>query len=78
MTMAYERHLYRFFLTTTDQASMQPGGGTGGRVARSRGTILDYVCGIDRLPLQRLPPGVFFGYFLVRTQESNTYCILSV
>ena len=33
---------------------------------------LVYCCSIDRLRINALPPADFFGYFLVRRQESNT------
>ena len=70
-----EARMERFLLsekTNTEMLSIRPGVGSGGRVARSRGRRVVYCCSIDRLRINALPPADFFGYFLVRRQESNT------
>ena len=51
--------------------SMGAGKGTGGKRLKAGVAVLVYLRSTDRLCRSALPPDVFFGYFLVRTQESN-------
>ena len=68
-------------LKATDFSRSIDGGSGGGRL-KDGVEVLVFLCGNERLCRSAPPPDVFFGYFLVRTQESNTelrysFCAIS-
>ena len=52
------------------------GWGSGGGRLKDGVEVLVFLCGNERLCRSAPPPAAFFGYFLVRTQESDTYPLL--
>ena len=50
--------------------------GSGGGRLKDGVEVSVFLCADERLCRSAPPPAAFFGYFLVRTQESNTYPLL--
>ena len=53
------------------------GWGSGGGRLKDGVEVLVFLCGDERLCRSAPPPAAFFGYFLVRTQESNTDLVIT-